>query len=217
MIQSMRLWLLDRRIDMRHAWLAVRRQLGAPRLLVAALVAGGLWQVGAGLYLHAKAWLAQVLIEEAWRHNREQGRATARPWAWADTTAVARITFVEHARSMVVLEDDAGRTLAFGPGHRTGTAMPGGAGNSVVSGHRDTHFSILERLSAGQRIEVERLDGRSRTYRVSGARIVDARDVGIVADRGRDELTLVTCWPFDAVAPGGRLRYVVSALAEDRP
>lgn len=216
MIQSMRLWLLDRRIDMRHAWLAVRRQLGAPRLLVAALVAGGLWQVGAGLYLHAKAWLAQVLIEEAWRHNREQGRATARPWAWADTTAVARITFVEHARSMVVLEDDAGRTLAFGPGHRTGTAMPGGAGNSVVSGHRDTHFSILERLSAGQRIEVERLDGRSRTYRVSGARIVDARDVGIVADRGRDELTLVTCWPFDAVAPGGRLRYVVSALAEDR-
>jgi len=27
----------------------------------------------------------------------------------------------------------------------------------------------------------------------------------------------VTCWPFDAVAPGGPLRYVVSALAEDRP
>jgi sortase A len=87
----------------------------------------------------------------------------------------------------------------------------------VVSGHRDTHFRILERVSAGQRIEVERLDGRSRTYRVSGARVVDARDLGIVADRGRDELTLVTCWPFDAVAPGGPLRYVVSALAEDRP
>lgn len=216
MIQSMRLWLLDRSIDLRHAWLAVRRRLGAPRLLVAALVAAGLWQVGTGLTLHAKAWLAQVLIERAWQHNREQGRASARPWAWADTTAVARITFVEHARSMVVLEGDAGRVLAFGPGHRGGTVLPGGAGNSVVSGHRDTHFRILERVSAGQRIEVEGLDGRSRTYRVSGARIVDARDLGIVADRGRDELTLVTCWPFDAVAPGGPLRYVVSALAEDR-
>jgi sortase A len=217
MIQSTRLWLLDRSIDLRHAWMAVRRRLGAPRLLVAALVVAGLWQVGTGLTLYAKAWLAQVLIEQAWQHNREQGRASARPWAWADTTAVARITFVEQARSMVVLEGDAGRVLAFGPGHRNGTALPGGAGNSVVSGHRDTHFRILERVSAGQRIEVERLDGRSRTYRVSGARIVDARDLGIVADRGRDELTLVTCWPFDAVAPGGPLRYVVSALAEDRP
>ncbi|MBX3591482.1 MAG: class GN sortase [Burkholderiaceae bacterium] len=217
MIQSTRLWLLDRSIDLRHAWLAVRRRLGAPRLLVAALVAAGLWQVGTGLTLYAKAWLAQVLIEQAWQHNREQGRASARPWAWADTTAVARITFVEQARSMVVLEGDAGRVLAFGPGHRNGTALPGGAGNSVVSGHRDTHFRILERVSAGQRIVVELLDGRSRTYRVSGARVVDARDLGIVADRGRDELTLVTCWPFDAVAPGGPLRYVVSALAEDRP
>lgn len=217
MIQSMRLWLLDRSIDLRHAWLAVRRRLGAPRLVVAALVAAGLWQVGTGLALHAKAWLAQVMIERAWQHNREQGRASARPWAWADTTAVARITFVEHARSMVVLEGDAGRVLAFGPGHRSGSVLPGGAGNSVVSGHRDTHFRILEQVSAGQRIEVERLDGRSRTYRVSAARIVDARDLGVVADRGRDELTLVTCWPFDAVAPGGRLRYVVSALAEDRP
>lgn len=217
MIQSMRLWLLDRSIDLRHAWLAVRRRLGAPRLVVAALVAAGLWQVGTGLYMHAKAWLAQALIEQAWQHNREQGRASARPWAWADTTAVARITFVEQARSMVVLEGDAGRVLAFGPGHRSGTGLPGGAGNSVVSGHRDTHFRILERVSAGQRIEVERLDGRSRTYRVSGARIVDARDLGVAADRGRDELTLVTCWPFDAVAPGGPLRYVVSALAEDRP
>ena len=217
MIQSMRLWLLDRSIDLRHAWLAVRRRLGAPRLVVAALVAAGLWQVGTGLYMHAKAWLAQALIEQAWQHNQEQGRASARPWAWADTTAVARITFVEQARSMVVLEGDAGRVLAFGPGHRSSTVLPGGAGNSVVSGHRDTHFRILEQVSAGQRIEVERLDGRSRTYRVSGARVVDARDLGIVVDRGRDELTLVTCWPFDAVAPGGPLRYVVSALAEDRP
>ena len=113
---------------------------------------------------------------------------------------------------MIVLEGDSGRTLAFGPGHRIGTAPPGAAGNSMISGHRDTHFRILEEVSAGQRIELERLDG---SYRVSGVRIVDHRDLGILADRGRDALTLVTCWPFDAMAPGGPLRYVVSALAED--
>ncbi len=215
MIQTMRLWLLDRRIDLRHGWMAVRRRASPMRLLVVALLAAAAWQVGAGLYLHAKARLAQALIEHAWQHNRERGLATARPWAWADTTAIARLTFVDHARSMIVLEGDAGRTLAFGPGHRTGTTLPGAAGNSVISGHRDTHFRLLEHVAAGQRIAVERLDGSRRSYRVTGVRIVDHRDLGIIADRGRDALTLVTCWPFDALAPGGPLRYVVSALAED--
>jgi hypothetical protein len=61
-IVSVRSWWLDRRVDLRHAWLAVRRQLRARRLVVAALVAAGLWQLGAGLAVHAKAWLAQALI-----------------------------------------------------------------------------------------------------------------------------------------------------------
>jgi len=30
-------------------------------------------------------------------------------------------------------------------------------------------------------------------------------------------LTLVTCWPFDAIAPGGTLRYVVVAVADGVP
>lgn len=205
----------ERRSGPRRRWRTLCRRVGLARLVVLMLLAAGSWQVGAGLYLYAKAGLAQILIAHAWQQNLEQGRAAARPWAWADTTAVARIRFVEHARSMIVLEGDSGRTLAFGPGHRSGTTLPGGAGNSVVSGHRDTHFRILEQLSAGQRIEVERLDGSRRNYRVSGVRIVDHRDLGVLADRGRDALTLVTCWPFDAVVPGGPLRFVVSALAED--
>ncbi len=215
MSQAIMLRRPGQRMGRRHGWKTLRSRVGPIRLLVLVLLAAGSWQVGAGLYLHAKAALAQALIAHAWQHNLEQGRAAARPWAWADTTAVARISFIEHARSMIVLEGDSGRTLAFGPGHRTGTPLPGGAGNSVVSGHRDTHFRILERVAAGQRIEVERLDGSSRSYRVSGVRIVDHRDLGVLADRGRDALTLVTCWPFDAVAPGGPLRYVVSAFAED--
>jgi sortase A len=195
----------------------VRSRLNAARLAVAALAAAGAWQVGAGTWLHLKAWLAQAMIEQAWTRNRTDGQAAARPWPWADTTAVARITFVEQARSMVVLAGDAGRVLAFGPGHRTGTPLPGAGGNSMISGHRDTHFRILGQLADGQRIEVERLDGRHRTYRVVATRVVDRRNLGVAADRGVDELTLVTCWPLDAVAPGGPLRYVVSAIADSEP
>src|SRR5690606_16202318 len=159
---------LDRRIDLRYAWLAVRQRASAPRLAIAALGAAGLWQRGAGLSAHATAWRAQALSEQATQQNRSAARARARPLARADPTAVARITFVGQARSMIVLAGDSGRVLAFGPGHRTGTTLPGEAGNSVISGHRDTHFRILERVVGGERIEVERLDGRRRTYRVSG-------------------------------------------------
>jgi hypothetical protein len=34
---------------------------------------------------------------------------------------------------------------------------------------------------------------------------------GILADRGREGLTPITCYPFDALIPGGPLRFVVFA------
>jgi sortase (surface protein transpeptidase) len=35
-----------------------------------------------------------------------------------------------------------------------------------------------------------------------------------MAPTGRKSLTLITCWPFDAIVPGGPLRYVVRAVTE---
>ena len=64
------------------------------RLLhAAALVAFclALWQLGQGTYIQAKAWLAQVLIKQAWARTLE-GEAQAKPWPWADTWPVARIS-----------------------------------------------------------------------------------------------------------------------------
>ena len=183
---------------------------------IVALLGGAVACAAEAGWIHAKAQLAQVLLSQAWEDG-EHGRAAVKPWPWADTHPVARLRAPAHGVAQIVLAGDSGRVLAFGPGWAPASTAPGRPGTVMVSGHRDTHFRILERVSAGQRIEVEGLDGRSRTYRVSGARVVDAHDLGIVADRGLDELTLVTCWPFDAVAPGGPLRYVVSALAEGRP
>ncbi|MEZ5727095.1 MAG: class GN sortase [Burkholderiaceae bacterium] len=161
--------------------------------------------------IHTKAWLAQTLIEHAWSRNLETGRAAARPWRWADTTPVARLHFVRQDRDQVVLAGDSGRVLAFGPGHRDGTPLPGEAGNSVVSGHRDTHFSVLRELTAGDPIEVQNMRGERVRYEVDGARVVDHRDLRVLADDGQDTLTLITCWPFDALRPGGPGRYVVTA------
>ena len=45
--------------------------------------------------------------------------------------------------------------------------------------------------------------------------MIDARHARLAPDDGRPLLSLVTCYPFDAVAPGGPLRYVVTAAAGD--
>ena len=69
---------------------------------------------------------------------------------------------------------------------------------------------MLEELRKGDEIAIERSDGRIVYYEVEELQVADARTmrVGVMADE--DVLVLVTCWPFDAVVPGGPLRYVVT-------
>ena len=186
---------------------------------VFALAVFGGWQMASGSWIHAKAWVAQQLLEAAWDQIRagEEG-AIARPWPWADTWPVARLHFPRLGASFIVLAGDSGSSLAFGPGHSGASAPPGRPGTAVISGHRDTHFRWLAHLRAGDRIEVERPDGARVAYRVAALEIADTRRDRLAAAaphysaaRPRFALALVTCWPFDAIQPGGPLRYVVSA------
>ncbi len=80
----------------------------------------------------------------------------------------------------------------------------------IVSGHRDTHFSFLRNLKFGDRIVIDSAQG-SRTFSVSEIDIVDSRVQELVIEPDINRLSLVTCYPFDALTPGGPLRYVVTA------
>jgi sortase A len=192
----------------------VRRIAPWRRLALAAAalaLLGGLWQLGQAGYIHAKAWLAQGLIEQAWRDTRA-GQVAVRPWPWADTWPVARLTLPGRP-PLVVLAGASGRTLAFAPGHVDGSAAPGESGNVVVAGHRDTHFRALAGLVAGDELVLEAPGGGLRRYRVRETAVVDHRDTRPLLPADHARLTLVTCWPFDAVRPGGPLRWVVVADA----
>jgi sortase A len=182
---------------------------GARRAALAALLGFGAWHGGHGVYIEAKAHLAQRLILRAWNKTRA-GASHAHPWPWADTEPVARLLVPGHV-DLVILAGASGRTLAFGPGHLTGTPLPGEEGNAVVSGHRDTHFSFLARLKPGDELAIERRDGQWRRYVVAGAEVVDQEDVTHIGATSDTRLTLVTCYPFGALRPGGPLRYVVTA------
>ena len=157
-------------------------------------------------WIPAKAELAQLLLEGAWQ-RRQGGAPNPRPWPWADTSPVGVLEAPGLGVRQLVLEGASGRNLAFGPSAVTGID----AADLVLSGHRDTHFAWLSSLESGDRLRLVRTSG-TRDYRVAQIDVVDSRRQQLVLDRSRDRLTLVTCYPFDAVSAGGSLRYVVTAM-----
>ncbi len=177
---------------------------------MAALLALGFWNLGQGAYIPAKAWFAQELMQRAWLRVTA-GEDRAAPWPWADTWPVARLRAEGRDVDLIVLAGGSGRTLAFGPGHLEASASPGEVGNAVIAGHRDTHFAFLRDVEVGELIGVETIRGDHHVYRIVSADVVDARTGSLVLDSDAAMLTLVTCYPFDAVEAGGPYRYVVTA------
>ena len=182
----------------------------ARRWLANGLLLAALCLAANAAWLPAKAALAQVLLHDSWRQTLADGNVH-RPWPWADTHAVARLHQPRLGIYQVVLAGDSGRPLAFGPGWAESSARPGERGTTVVSGHRDTHFRWLQHLRKGDRVRLETTRGL-REYVVSGQRVADSRSERLSTAPGHDQLLLVTCWPFNATAPRGPLRYVVTLV-----
>jgi len=181
------------------------------RSLALALLLIGALQFGHGAWIQAKAWLAQELIAHAWARTLK-GEAEVKPWPWADTWPVARLSAPGLGVDRYVLAGANGSAIAFGPGHLSGTPAPGDAGNSVIGGHRDTHLAFLRNVKPGDELLVERADGTHVVYQVRDALVLDKRDVWVAKQEGPNRLTLVTCYPFEALRAGGPQRYVVFAF-----
>lgn len=174
------------------------------RILALACLGLAMSQLGSGVYIQLKAALAQQLIASAWA---EAG--AAKPWPWADTWPIARLQWPDRGVDLYVLAGSRGNALAFGPAHDETSSEPGEPGISVIGGHRDTHFAFLSEVQTGEELRLTGKDGSVRRYRVTETRIADIRRGPLRA--AGDGLLLVTCFPFDAIRPGGPLRYLVVA------
>jgi sortase A len=179
-------------------------------LVALLLVAAGTWQLAAAGWIHTKARLAQHLIAAAWDDSRGNGVARL-PWPGADTRPIARLTVPARGIDLFVLDNASMRAIAFGPAHVSGTAAPASHGNTVIVAHRDTHFAFLRQLALGDEIDVEPARGAVARYRVREVRVVDQGETRVMDEADAPQLTLITCFPFDAVQSGSRLRYVVIA------
>jgi sortase A len=188
------------------------------RWVIGLVALAGLALSARAAWIPAKAGLAQALFHRAWELALEGGPRPA-PWPGADTWPMARLTVPARRHSVYVLAGASGRTLAFGPAHVAGTARPGTLGNTAFAGHRDTHFAFLKELEVGEELVLETPDGGTHRYRVTAARVVHESETWVLEPPSslvpERLLTLITCHPFDAVIPGGAMRYVVQAVGSE--
>lgn len=180
------------------------------KILLIVLPLCGMWQIGSASYIHAKAILAQVLLETAW-DKTVHGQQEVKPWPWADTWPISRLDVPGLGIDRIVLAGASGSSLAFGPGHLFGSSLPGQQGNTVIAGHRDTHFRFLKDIQEGELIQLQTLTGKTIRYEVSKIIIVHKKEARYLVNTLENKLTLITCYPFNAIRPGGPLRYLVIA------
>jgi sortase A len=182
-------------------------------IIIVILLSTSLWQLATAGWIQGKAIIAQQLLNHSWDKTLigagdDKKPSPHKPWPWADTWPVAKLIIPQHDVEQIILAGDSGSSLAFGPGHSFASATPNSAGTTVISAHRDTHFSFLKDLDIGDQIVIQTTD-KTITYQIYDMQVVDSKTFRIQPAGNERTLVLVTCYPFDAVTAGGSSRYLV--------
>jgi len=179
----------------------------------ALLITGSLFCLHAG-WLPVKGWLSHKLISHSW-HQSIDLQQKVKPWPWADTYPIAKLSFERLNKSVVVLNGGDPTTLAFSAGAVAPFNQAQSAQPFVVAGHRDSHFSFLEEVLMNDIISLADKYGQSQLYQVEAIDIVDASsgELPVLADDS--QLVLITCYPFtdfsSDVDNNRNERYVITA------
>lgn len=158
-----------------------------------------------------------------WGYVTLEARLTQRDQvARFENDAAVRRAYVPRAGSLVgmldiprlrmsapVIEGDDDRALKASAGHLPDTPLPWHPGNSAIAGHRDGLFRPLKSVKVGDEITFRTTRDALR-YRVTATAVVEPDDLSVLAARGRDALTLITCYPFSYVGPAPQ-RFIVHA------
>ncbi len=117
----------------------------------------------------------------------------------SEGSAIARLQIPALGVDQIVVAGTSTGDLSKGPGHYTGTAVPGQEGNVAIAGHRTTDgapFNRLGQLVPGDRIILTTTSNALLTYRVSAPPVaVSPSDVGVLNNFGDNRVTLTTCTP----------------------
>ena len=134
-----------------------------------------------------------------------------KPWGWADTWPVAKISFPALGKEAIVLDKTSGQALAFGPGLMPGLSEIGQPGTAMIAAHNDTHFAFLEDIKIGQTFEVQTWEGAVLEFEVVALVVIDTRKPLTLEYRDTSHLILSTCFPFKSLASQTPFRFLVTS------
>ncbi len=177
-------------------------------LLISAITIGQIF------YMKGKAVVAQWLLERAWQQQLEQKeRKTTgvKPWPWADMYPIAKLDIPSQGQSFVIVNTDSGQALAFAPG-LNGVSN---RNNYIISGHNDTHFKQLGKLTKSDEITLTTLNNnriQSKRFYVLHTEVFDSKKSQLMLDQSNEQaqLLLITCYPFHSGQQTSK-RFVVVA------
>lgn len=194
----------------------MRRRVGAVLYLIGGallLHTGSTYARGALARGEARAAWERAEARRAVRQSRlidlDRGEPIAAPGA-----PIARLVIPSIALDEVVVEGVGDDQLNAGPGHLPGSAMPGDAGNAVISAHRDRHFATLGNLEIGDTVYTETASGRT-SWIVTKRRVVRAGKPALFSS-DEPRLTLTTCWPLRALGPAPERLIIEASTNEER-
>ncbi|GAC1504364.1 MAG: hypothetical protein NVS1B6_12360 [Steroidobacteraceae bacterium] len=160
----------------------------------------------------AREWPPSSPKEDAGEAPRLQFPKPPSPKDIKRGESVAKLHVPRLNEVLYVVEGTDLRTLRKGPGHMEGTSLPGGPGNCVIAGHRDTHFRFLKDLRDGDEILLETQSGTYR-YKVAETSVISPANTQCLRDTREPVLNLITCYPFYYVGSAPK-RFVVHATLE---
>ena len=161
---------------------------------------------------HTQTTLRHTFVKDAKNNQLEQAlnAAAARntlptgPPVVAPTTAapaegqpVGDIRIPKIGINQIVVEGTNTQDLRKGPGHYTGTPLPGQAGNAAIAGHRTTYghpFYNLDGVAVGDPIVLTTAQGIF-VYDTVQSEVVAPDDNTVLRNSTANTLTLTTCNP----------------------
>jgi sortase A len=147
-------------------------------------------------------------------------RSMPRPLA-LEQGVLGRLDIPRLKISAIVAEGTDAKLLKRAVGHISGTALPGRPGNVGLAGHRDTFLRGLGEARENDVIRFVTLRG-TYSYRVEWGAVVEPGRVDVLDSTATPSMTLVTCYPFQAIGPAPqrfvvRARQVAPAVAAEPP
>jgi sortase A len=164
-------------------------------------------------YQYWDMYHSQQLLEAQWERQAASASVPAQPRQISATEMLTRVSIPKINMDAIVVEGASRKELSVGPGHMIDTAMPGGPGNAVITGHRDTFFRHINELEKGDEIIVRR-NGQTFKYEVTGKKIVKPEDVSVLNPTVDPQLTLITCYPTYYIGPAPKRLVIFSKLVQ---